>query len=325
MKEILCLAEHRRGELRPITFELLGGARELAKSLDAEVASVLLGHNTTEFAKELSGYVSRVLVVDDERLANFNQAVYQRVLTYLIRERRPLLTIIGHTSFGMDLAPSLAVETELPLATDCIGLEVQDGKLLAVRQMYGGKVNAVVSFPGATQYMVTIRQGAFAAGNAGEKGEVVSADSPLKEEIKGRKFLGYVEAEAGEVDITQANVVVAVGRGIKKKENLPVVEELAYRLGGVLACSRPAVDLEWLPKDRQVGQSGKTVKPKIYLAVGISGAFQHVLGMKGSDTIIAINKDSNAPIFNIADYGIVDDLFKVVPALSAKIKEAKGG
>jgi len=323
VKEIFCLAEHRSDELRDVTLELLGKANDLAEKLDAEVNAVLLGHDVGSFAQELSSHAKRVLVVEDEKLADFNQAAYQKVLSHLIHEHGPVLTLIGHTAFGMDLAPSLAVETDLPLATDCIDLEVEGGELFAVRQMYGGKVNARVSFPGARQYMVTVRQGAFPAGKGESKGEVVAIPSPLTEEIKNKKFVRYVEAEAGEVDITQADVIVSVGRGIKKKENMPIVEELADCLGGVVACSRPVVDLDWLSKDRQVGQSGKTVKPKLYLAVGISGAFQHVVAMRGSETIIAINKDANAPIFNIADYGIVDDLSQVVPALSAKIKEVK--
>ena len=323
MKEIFCLAEHRSGELRDVTLELLGKANDLADKLDGEVVAVLLGHDVGRFAQELSSHADRVLVVEDEKLANFNQAAYQKVLSHLIHEHKPVLTLIGHTAFGMDLAPSLAVEVDLPLATDCIDLEVEGGGLFAVRQMYGGKVNARVSFPGARQYIVTVRQGAFPAGKGESKGEVAAVPCPVTEEIKNKKFIRYVEAEAGEVDITQADIVVSVGRGIKKKENMPIVEELADCLGGVVAGSRPVVDSEWLPKDRQVGQSGKTVKPRLYVAVGISGAFQHVVAMRGSETIIAINKDANAPIFNVAHYGIVDDLSDVVPALSAKIKEVK--
>ena len=324
MKEIFCLAEHRRGDLRAITLELLGKAEKLADKLDAEVSAVLLGYNVDSFAQQLSNHAKKVLVIEDEKLADFNQAAYQKVLSHLMNEHKPVITMIGHTAFGMDLAPSLAVEMDLPLATDCIALEVESGELFTIRQMYGGKVNARISFPGARRYMATVRQGAFPAGEGKSKGEIIAIPSPITDEIKSKKFVRYVEAEAGEVDITQANIIVAVGRGIKKNENMPVVEELTEYLGGVIACSRPIVDSGWLSKDRQVGQSGKTVKPKLYLAVGISGAFQHVMGMRGSETIIAINKDNNAPIFSIADYGIVDDLFKVMPVLSTKIKEMKG-
>jgi len=189
--------------------------------------------------------------------------------------------------------------------------------------MYGGKVNARVELHEAPSSIVTIRQAAFKAAEAKLKGEIVKVESPWTEEIAYRKFIEYVEAAIGEVDITQADIIVAVGRGIKERENLPIAEELANSIGGVLACSRPIVDAGWLPKDRQVGSSGKTVKPKLYIAAGISGAFQHITGMKGADTIVAINKDPNAPIFNEADYGIVGDLFKVVPALKGKITELK--
>jgi electron transfer flavoprotein alpha subunit len=324
MGEIFCLVEHRRGEIRDVTFEMLCKAKDLGEKLGADISAVLLGHQVSSFAERLSSYANRVLLVEDVRLANFNSALYQRVMSALMADRRPILTMVGNTAFGMDLAPSLAAELYLPLATDCIGLEVEDGKLFAVRSMYGGKVNAKVSFAEAQQYMVTVRAGAFPAEQGTLKGEVVSIDSPLTEEITQRKFVEYVEAEVGEVDITQADALVSVGRGIKEDKNMPLVEELANSLGGVLACSRPITDAGWLPKDRQVGQSGKTVKPKLYLAVGISGAFQHLAGMQGSDLIVAINKDSEAPIFNVANYGIVNDLFKVVPALNAKIKEIKG-
>jgi electron transfer flavoprotein alpha subunit len=323
MKEIFVLAEHRRGELRDITFEILAKGNELAQKIDASLTAVLLGYQTTSFADTLKDYANSVLFVDDERVKDFNSEVYQKILSHYIKERQPILTLIGHTAFGIDLASSLAAELNVPLTTDCIGLDFEDSKLFAERQMYGGKVNARVELHEALSSMVTIRQAAFKATEAKLKGEIVKVESPLTEEIAYRKFIEYVEAAVGEVDITQADIIVAVGRGIKERENLPIAEELANSIGGVLACSRPIVDAGWLPKDRQVGSSGKTVKPKLYIAAGISGAFQHITGMKGADTIVAINKDPNAPIFNEADYGIVGDLFKVVPALKAKIVELK--
>jgi len=173
--------------------------------------------------------------------------------------------------------------------------------------------------------MVTLRQGAVTVGAGGLDGHVTTVDSPLAEEIAYRKFLEYVEAVVGDVDITQADVLVSVGRGIREEKNMPLVEDLAQALGGVLSCSRPVTDSGWLPSDRQVGQSGRTVKPKLYVAVGISGAFQHLAGMSGSETIVAINKDPNAPIFSVADYGIVGDLFQVIPTLTERIKETRGG
>jgi len=320
MGEIFVLAEHRQGELRDVTFEMLGKGQELAVAMDAPLAAVLLGHNVDDFATELARHANQVVVVEDERLEHFNSAVYQQVLAQLITEREPGLVLIGQSAQGMDLAPSLATQLGLPLVTDCVGLEFEDGQLLAVREMYGGKVSARVAFKQANTYLVTARQAAFPF-EEGEPlgGEVITVDSPVTEEIAYRKFLEYVEAAVGDVDITQADVVVAVGRGIKEVDNLPLVEKLAKAMGGVLAGSRPVVDAGWLPPDRQVGQSGKTVKPKLYLAVGVSGASQHVVGMKASSTIVAINKDPDAPIFKVAHYGIVDDLFKVVPALTAQL------
>jgi electron transfer flavoprotein alpha subunit len=324
MGEIFVLAEHRQGELRDVTFEMLGKGQELAATLDAPLVAVLLGHNVDGLATELAKHANLVLVIEDEQLEHFNSAAYQQVLARMITERKPGLVLMGHTSYGMDLAPSLATQLDLPLVTDCVGLEFEDGpgaQPLAVREMYGGKVSAKVAFSQAGTYMATARQAAFPFEEEGEPlgGEVVAVDSPLTDEIEYRKFLEYVEAAVGDVDITQADVVVAVGRGIKEGENMALVEKLAEALGGVLAGSRPVVDAGWLPPDRQVGQSGKTVKPRLFVAVGISGASQHVVGMKASSTIVAINKDPDAPIFKVAHYGIVDDLFKVVPALTAQL------
>jgi electron transfer flavoprotein alpha subunit len=320
MGDIFVLAEHRQGELRDVTFEMLGKGQELAAAMDAPLAAVLLGHDVDGFATELAKHANQVVVVEDERLEHFNSAVCQQVLAQLISERKPGLVLIGHSAQGMDLAPSLATQLGLPLVTDCLGLEVEDGQLFALREMYGGKVSARFAFKQADTHLVTVRQAAFPF-EEGEPlgGEVIAVDSPLTEEIAYRRFIEYVEAAVGDVDITQADVVVAVGRGIKEGDNLPLVEQLAEALGGVVAGSRPVVDAGWLPSDRQVGQSGKTVKPKLYLAVGISGASQHVAGMKASSIIVAINKDPDAPIFKVADYGIVDDLFKVVPALTAQL------
>jgi len=323
MKEILVLAEHRGGELRDITLEMLSKGRELAQTLDAQLVAGLLGHNVAGFSDTLKKWAHQVLVVEDQRLENFNADAYQIVLSTIIKERTPILTMIGHTAFGVDLAPSLATELDLPLATDCLDLQFKDGVPLAIRQIYGGKLGAEVSFVGP-QCMVTVRQGAFPVDQGNLQGQVAVMDSPLTEEITYRKFLEYIEAVVGDVDITQSDVIVAVGRGIREEKNMPLVEELAKSLGGVLACSRPITDSGWLSANRQVGQSGRTVKPKLYVAVGISGAFQHVAGMGGSETVVAINKDPNAPIFSVAHYGIVGDLFQVVPALTEKIAELKG-
>lgn len=325
MREIFVLAEHRRGQVRDITFEMLTKGRELAEKTNADLTAVLFGHNVKDYAKTFSEHAERVLFVDDAKLENFNSEAYQRVLSHLIKERKPLLTLIGHTSFGVDLAPSLATALNTPLATDCIDIEFEDETLIVTRQMYGGKVNAKATVRKSESYIATMRPATFEAKKeAAMNGEIVEIQSPLSEEITEKRFVEYVQPPPGGVDITAADVLVGIGRGIKDANNISIVEELAKALGGVLACSRPIVDKGWLPSDRQIGTSGKTVKPKLYIALGISGAFQHVLGMKNSDLIIAVNKDPKAPVFSFADYGVIDDLFKIVPQLKSKVYELKG-
>lgn len=325
MREIFVLTEHRQGQIRDVTFEMLTKGRELAGKTNTELTAVLLGKDVKDHAKTLSDYAKNVLLVEDARLENFNSEAYQKVLSNLITERKPLLTLLGHTSFGVDLAPSLAVSLNVPLATDCVDLEFEDETLTVTRQMYGGKVNVKAVLRKAESYIATVRQATFPVEKeAPMNGEIVEVPSPLSEEITKKRFIEYVLPPPGGVDITAAEVLVGVGRGIKDGGNIPPVEELAKVLGGVLACSRPIVDKGWLPNDRQVGSSGRTVKPKLYIALGISGAFQHVLGMKNSDLIIAVNKDPKAPIFGVADYGVVEDLFKIVPPLKSKIQELKG-
>jgi electron transfer flavoprotein alpha subunit len=326
MPEIFVLAEHRQGQIRDVTYEMLTKARETAEKANMELTAVILGKEVKEKAKALSEYARKVLVVEDAKLENFNSDAYQKVLISLIKEYKPTLTLIGHTSYGIELAPRLAAALNIPLATDCIDLTLEGDTLTVIRQMYGGKVNAKAAIRKAESYMVTVRQAAFTAQKPATpiNGEIIEKPSPLTEEIITKRFIQYILPPPGGVDITAAEKLVGIGRGIKDQSNIPIVEDFAKTIGAVLACSRPIVDKGWLPSDRQVGSSGKTVKPKLYIAVGISGAFQHVLGMKNSDLIIAINKDPNAPIFSFADYGVVEDLFKIVPSLKNKIYEMKG-
>ena len=321
MAEIFVLVEHRQGKVRDITGEMLGAGEKIAASQGGSVTAVLLGKGVKTMAEELTLKASKVVVVEDDRLEHFNSLLYQNVLSSLISTYQPLLTLIGHTAFGMDLAPSLSVEKGLPLATDCIGLSFEGNRLKSTRSIYGGKVNASVSLRESPGYIATIRPGTFSPGNPAEKkGALIVEPSPLQGTLDAKRFIEYFEAPLTGEDITQAEIIVAVGQGIGGPENIPAVEEVAKNLGGVLACSRPVVDRNWLPKERQVGISGKTVKPKIYIAIGISGAFQHVTAMQGSETIIAINKDSRAPIFGVADYGIVDDFKNILPVLKEKTK-----
>ncbi len=324
MGEIFVLVEHRQGKIRDITYEMLAAGEEIASKQEASSTAVLLGYNVKNFAEELASRTSKVIVVEDAQLEHFNSVPYQKVLSSLFAKHQPLLTLIGHTAFGMDLAPSLSAEMGFPLVTDCIGLSFEENRLKAIRSIYGGKVNANVSLKESRGYVVTVRPGVFSPGTPGEKkGGIIMEPSPLQKTIDVKKFIEYIEAPITGEDITQAEIIVSVGQGIGGPEHIPIIEEVAKSLGGVVACSRPVVDRNWLPKERQVGISGKTVKPKVYIAIGISGAFQHVTAMQGSETIIAINKDPRAPIFGVADYGIVDDFLNVIPILKEKTKGMK--
>jgi len=322
MSDIVVLVEHRQGVIRDITFEMLTKGKMLSEKAGKPLVALLLGKDVGEMAQQLKDMAHRVILVEDPKLENFNSTAYQQVIGNVVEGEKPFLLLIGHTAFGMDLGPSLAAQMGLPLATDCTDIMVEDDRIRAIRQPYGGKLNVEVSLKPAQSSVVTVRPASVTVEDYSLAGEITKVTSPLTAEIASKRFLEYVEAAAGEVDITQANILVSVGRGIKDPENIPMVQELADSLGAALSCSRPVVDKKWLPKDRQVGTSGKTVKPKVYIAIGISGAFQHVAGMKGSGTIIAVNRDPKAPIFNAAHYGIVGDLFKIVPALRGKIKEA---
>lgn len=324
MNEIFILVEHRQGKIRDITYEMLGLGENLANQQGTSITAILLGHDVKNFAEDLATRVPKVLVVEDENLRNFNSILYQQTLFSLISKYQPCLLLMGHSAFGMDLAPSLSVEMDFPLVTDCIGLSFEDGRLKATRSIYGGKVNANISLRESKGHIATIRPGIFSPKMAGEKkGGIVMESSPLQGMVDVKKFLEYIEAPITGEDITQAEILISVGQGIGGPEHIPLFEELAKNLGGTISCSRPVVDRNWLPKERQVGISGKTVKPKVYLAIGISGAFQHVTAMQGSDTIIAINKDPRAPIFGVADYGIVDDFQNVIPVLKEKTKSWK--
>jgi electron transfer flavoprotein alpha subunit len=326
MSELFVIVEHRLGEIRDITLEMLWKAGEIAQEHSYNVTAILLGHEVSSIAENLSDRADKIIIFDDERLKDFNADIYKEIITGLIEESKPTLTLIGNTSWGMELAPCLAVRTGLPLATDCIDIAFKDGKLIAQRQIYSGKIFSNVSFSSSAGYILTIRSGVFAKDRIGDRqAQIVKRGFPLKDIRLKKDFIEFVETAAGDVDISQAEVLISVGRGIGEEENIALVRELAEALNGVVSCSRPIVDKNWLPKYLQVGTSGKSVSPKVYIAVGISGAFQHMAGLSGAGTVIAINKDPKAPIFRTADYGIVDDLFKIVPVLKEKVLETKKG
>jgi electron transfer flavoprotein alpha subunit len=324
MGEICVVAEHRKGEIREITFEMLFKARELCRAGSHNLTALLLAGKDTGFADELAKWADRVLVFEDDRLETFDSDLYKEILDRVIREHRPFMTLIGHTSWGMDLAPALSVKTGLPLATDCVDIQTEDGRPIVIRQIYSGKLFSRVSFKESAGYLITVRPGAFLPPDDAEmiSGEVVKQEVPADLAEPRKTFVEFVDTGAGEIDITQADLLVSIGRGVGEEENIATIRELADRMGATLSCSRPVVDKNWLPKFHQVGTSGKSVRPKVYLALGISGAFQHVAGITGAGTVIAVNKDRKAPIFRVADYGVADDLFKVADALKNKLEGA---
>ncbi|HIJ58629.1 MAG TPA: electron transfer flavoprotein subunit alpha/FixB family protein [Deltaproteobacteria bacterium] len=320
MGEIFVVVEHRKGEIREITFEMLFKARELCRTSSHNLTALLLGGKDEGFVNNLAKWADRVIAFKDNRLEVFNADLYKEILNRLILEHTPFLTFIGHTSWGMDLAPALSIKTGFPLATDCVDIQTEDGRPIVTRQIYSGKLFSKVSFKESPGYLVTVRPGAFLPPDGVEEkpGEIMMQELPSDLTEPEKEFIEFVDTGAGEIDITQAELLVSIGRGVGEEENIATIKELADLMGATLSCSRPVVDKNWLPKYHQVGTSGKSVKPKVYLALGISGAFQHVAGITGAGTVIAINKDRKAPIFRVADYGISDDLFKVADALKAE-------
>jgi len=319
MAEIVVLAEHRNGELREITFQMLNKASELCRNNNHELSVVLLGNNMDNLVAQLKDRADRVIVYNDQRLHDFDADDVKEIMNALINERRPPLTLMGHTPWSMDLAPALSVRTGLPLATDCVDILLDSGGPKVIRQVYSGKIFSRMSFREAPGYLITVRGGAFPASKTVDyQAEIINGIIPPVTASKRKQCLGFQDTCKGEVDITQAELLVSVGRGIGEEDNIVYARELAAIMGGTLSCSRPVVDKKWLPKYHQVGTSGKSVKPKVYLALGISGAFQHVAGISGAGTVIAVNKDKKAPIFRVAQYGAVADVLNIIAALKEK-------
>jgi len=307
---VLVVSEHRRGELRDVSYEAITAGRELADAQGGDLHIAAIGGDLDQFTEDLNreGVDAIHAVANGEE---FDHNVYQSAVGALLEKTGAETVVIPNSVNGLDYAPAVAEAHDLALVTDAIGFEYNDG-LTVTREMYGSKVETTVDVDG-DRFLLTVRGGEWdpTAGVGDATVEPVEVDHPEY----GARVRGFEEVGGGDVDIADADVLVSVGRGIEEEENLELVEELADALGATLSASRPIVDNGWLPKNRQVGQSGKVVTPDVYIAIGISGAVQHVAGMKGSDTIVAINTDPNAPIFDIADYGIVGDLFDVVPEL----------
>lgn len=319
MSAILVIAEHRDGALREATLEALGAALGLAGS-DGRVVTALLADDPAPLAEPLQGRTHALRQVRHPDLAHYNPEMYLPVLADIIAALQPAAVLMPHSSQGLDLAPALAGRLGLPLYTDCTDLEFCDGRFTIRRPVYGGKVSQELALRPADTWVFTLQGGAFEPAEPGAA-DTKTEDTTLTDLAlrHGRVFLEQIESALEDVDIAAADILVSVGRGIGGPDNIPLAQELADRLGATLSCSRPVADQGWLPKSRQVGTSGKTVKPKLYIALGISGAFQHQAGMKNSGTIIAVNQDPRAPIFQVAHYGIVEDLFKVLPLLGERL------
>ena len=329
--KILLITEQREGQWNKTSFETMAAAQQIAAETKSRLAGVVIGKGVAALAGELAATkLDEVLLVEHDLLAAYTPDGYTAALQQAIAQAKPDLVLLPHTYQVRDFAPKLAASLGKGMIGDCIGYRHENGKLIFVRQMFQGKTAADVVFEGAAPWFATFQAGAFradlvaqGASKAPSKAPITPVAIDLKpEQIRTKPLELFREAKQA-VDLTQAPILVAVGRGIKAPENIPLAEKLAHLLGGELAASRPICDEGWLPMDRQIGSSGQTVAPKLYLALGISGAIQHVVGMKGSRTIVAINKDQNAPIFEVADYGIVGDLFEIVPALNEELEKNK--
>ena len=320
-------AEQRDGELQKVSLELLGEGRKIADKLGVKLTALLIGDNIKRLADNLGRHgADEVLVVENELLKHYTTDGYTKVICDLANERKPGILFIGATFIGRDLGPRVAARLSTGLTADCtvLDVEVENGDLLATRPAFGGNLMATIACPDHRPQMATVRPGVFSKLQDTDREFKVEVVDVALEAKDIRTTIVEVVKEAKEiVDISEANFIVAGGRGVGSKENFKMLEELAEALGGTVAGSRAAVENGWLERDYQVGQTGKTVRPNIYIACGISGAIQHVAGMQDSDLIIAINKDETAPIMATADYAIVGDLFKVIPEMTAQVKALK--
>lgn len=338
-KGVFVFAQQVDNKLNGIALELVGKGKDLAKDLDTEVTAVLIGSDVMGLTKELAEYgADRIIVVDDPELKEYRTEPYAHALAEVIKKYKPEIMLVGATAIGRDLGPRVSARIHTGLTADCTQLEIGDfpinpipgreqlhNQLLMTRPAFGGNTIATIACPNFRPQMATVRPGVM------QKAERVEGAQAVIEEFnpgfvpnnKYVEILDIVKAVSDVEDIMDAKILVSGGRGVGSAENFKLLDDLAEALGGTVSCSRAVVDAGWKSKDLQVGQTGKTVRPHVYFAIGISGAIQHLAGMEESDIIIAINKDETAPIFDVADYGIVGDLNKILPALTEKIKEAK--
>ena len=323
---VLVVTEQHEGHWHRMSLEAVAAGQEAAKSLECPLQVAVVGFNVSDLAAEIAARrVSEVVLLDDPSLEEYTADGFSQALSQAIDQLRPTLVLFPHTYQVRDLAPKLAASLGKPFVSDAIGMRVENGTLVFVRQLFQGKLNGDVTLEGEAPHFASVQSGAYRS-DALEDGDSTAAVRTLDLSIDAAGIRATPQRPFREardaVDLGAADIIVSVGRGIQDPDNIPQAEALAQALGGELAASRPICDNGWLPLDRQIGSSGQTVSPSLYLALGISGAIQHVVGMKGAKTIVAVNKDPGAPIFEIADYGIVADLFEIVPAL-VEILEAR--
>ncbi|MEE8323827.1 MAG: electron transfer flavoprotein subunit alpha [Candidatus Bathyarchaeia archaeon] len=320
---VLVFGEQRRGVISPVVYELVGKGRELADKLDERLECVILGDNMKAQAEDLAEYnVNKVYVFDSTLLADFRDDPYTQFLTSLVKEIKPSIFLIGATSIGRSLAPRLATRLQTGLTADCTGLDIDsEGNLLQTRPAFGGNVMATILCTNHRPQMATVRYKVMkrAEKQPEYRGEVVFKET--EDVVVDRTRILSVSTESEDVSLAEAQIIVSGGKGLGNPEGFRLIEELANALGGAVGASRLVVDDGWVPFKHQVGLSGKTVRPKLYIACGISGAVQHLAGMQTSDVIVAINKDPSAPIFKVADYGIVGDLYEIIPEIIRFVKE----
>jgi electron transfer flavoprotein alpha subunit len=321
---ILVFIEHKAGALNKTSLEAIVAAQQLAGDTGQKAAAVVLGSAAQTLAQEIAAYdLDKIILGDHAHLAEYTPDAYAAAMEQVVRARAPQYVIMSHTYLVRDFAPKVAARFGKGLIGDCIRMNIDAGKVVFTRRIFLGKLDADVIADGESPTFVTFQSGAF-RGDQARKGNGAPVETVKVEigESRMKPEAPFQEVKQA-VDLTRASIIVAVGRGIKSKDNIALAERLAEVLGADLAASRPICDAEWLPIDRQIGSSGQTVAPKLYVAVGISGAIQHLVGMKNSQTIVAINKDPEAPIFDVADYGIVGDLFEVLPVLTEEIRKLK--
>ena len=338
-KGVFIFAQQVDNVISNIAYELIGKGKELAKDLGVEVTAVLVGSDVKGLADQLAEYgADKVIVVDDPELKEYRTEPYTHAIASVIKEFKPEIFLIGATAIGRDLGPRVCARIRTGLTADCTKLDIGDfpmnpvpgretkhNQLLMTRPAFGGNTIATIACPDFRPQMATVRPGVMqkAPKEAGKKAVVTEFNPGFTKNNKYVDILEVVKAVSNTVDIMDAKILVSGGRGVGSPENFKILDDLAEAIGGTVSCSRAVVDAGWKPKDLQVGQTGKTVRPNVYFAIGISGAIQHLAGMEESDIIVAINKDESAPIFDVADYGVVGDLNKIVPMLTEKIKEAK--